>query len=212
MTLPQSMRILIADDHAIVRRGFQQIVASRAGWKVVGEASNAEELMVELRQQPVDVLVLDLSLGDHSPLDLIGQIAHQCRVGILVLSMHAAEQYALRCLRAGADGYIQKDSPPEEILDAIAKVGSGAKYITPALAEHIAVDAWRGSEKPHERLSGREFEVFRLIALGRSVSEIATMLNLSVKTVSTYRTRILEKTGFRSNAEMITYAIRNSLV
>ena len=207
------MNIIVADDHAIVRRGFQHIVATRPGWVVAGEASNGDELLRALRQQTFDVLVLDVTLGDRSALELLTHIRSEfSALPVLILSVHPEEQYAMRCLRAGASGYVQKDSGPEEILDAISRVASGAKYITPQLAAHLADEVLRGGERPHERLSGREFEVFRLIALGRTGTEIADTLHLSVKTVSTYRTRILEKTGFRSNADIITYAIRNSLV
>ena len=207
------MKIIVADDHAIVRKGFQHIVATRPDWRVAAEAANAEELLRALRQETFDILVLDVTLGDRSAVELLTHIRSEYpSLPVLILSMHPEETYAMRCLRAGAGGYIQKDTAPENILDAISKVASGAKYITSELAEHLATEVLRGGEQPHERLSGREFEVFRLIAPGRTATEIAEMLNLSVKTVSTYRTRIMEKTGFRSNADIITYAIRNSLV
>lgn len=211
--MPNRLKILVADDHAIVRRGFQQIVATRPGWEVAGEASNADELLAALRRETYDVLVLDVSLGDRSGIDLLAHArAEAPGLPVLMLSMHPEEQYAIRCLRAGASGYIQKDSDPEEILDAIGRVASGGKYITSGVASRLADEMVRGADDPHARLSAREFEVFRLIALGRTPSDIAESLNLSVKTVSTYRTRIMEKTGFRSNAEIIAYAIRNSLV
>ncbi len=207
------MKIIVADDHAIVRKGFHQIVSTRPGWQVVAEASNGDELLALLRRGPHDLLVLDVSLGDRSGIELLEHVrAEFPSLPVLMLSMLPEEQYAVRCLRAGANGYVQKDSEPEEILEAMARIASGGKYITPRLAAHLADEMVRGNDRPHEKLSTREFEVFRLIALGRSASEIAEMLNLSVKTVSTYRTRILEKTGFRSNADMIAYAIRNSLV
>jgi len=207
------MNIIVADDHAIVRKGFQQIIAIRPGWRVSAEAANDEELLKSLERDVFDILVLDVTLGQRSAIDLLGYIrAKYPALPVLILSMHPEEQYAVRCLRAGANGYIQKDSAPEEILGAMSRVVAGAKYISPALAGRLAEEAVYGGEQPHERLSSREFEVFRHIAVGRSPSEIAEILNLSVKTVSTYRTRILEKTGFRSNAEIIAYAIRNSLV
>jgi two-component system invasion response regulator UvrY len=211
--MPETIKIIVADDHAIVRKGFQQIVATRPGWQVAAEASNADELLCALRGDTFDVLVLDVSLGNRSGIELLAQArAEFPSLPVLMLSMHPEEQYAVRCLRAGANGYIQKDSAPEEILDAIGRVAAGGKYITPALASRLADEMVRGTDHPHARLSGREFEVFRLIALGRTPTDIAVSLNLSVKTVSTYRTRILEKTGFRSNADIILYAIRNSLV
>lgn len=207
------MKIIIADDHAIVRKGFEQIVATRRQWRIAAEAANGEELLHQLRNDHFDILVLDVSLGDRSGIDLLTTIrADFPTLPVLMLSMYPEEQYAIRCLRAGANGYIQKDSTPEELLNAIAKVASGAKYITTALASRLVDEFVHGNERPHERLSSREFEVFRLIAVGRTPTDIAETLNLSVKTVSTYRTRIMEKTGFRSNADIISYAIRNSLV
>lgn len=207
------MKIIVADDHAIVRKGFQQIIATRPGWRVTAEAANDEELLPALARDQFDILVLDVTLGQRTAIDLLAHIrASYPALPVLILSMHPEEQYAVRCLRAGANGYIQKDSAPEEILDAMSRVAGGAKYISPALAGRLAEEAVHGTEQPHERLSSREFEVFRHIAVGRSASEIAGILHLSVKTVSTYRARILEKTAFRSNADIIAYAIRNSLV
>ena len=206
------MKIIIADDHAIVRKGFLQIASTIQGWSVA-EAGDADELLRVLRQEKFDVLVLDITLGDRSAIELLTHIrGEHPGLPVLILSMHPEEQYAIRCLRAGASGYVQKDSPTEHIITAIHNVSSGAKYITPQLASRLAEEVVRGGDLPHERLSAREFEVFRLIALGRTPTDIAAALHLSVKTVSTYRTRILEKTGFRSNADIITYAVRNSLV
>jgi DNA-binding NarL/FixJ family response regulator len=209
------MRVLIADDHSIVRRGLQQIIATRPDWRVVAEASTPEDVLAELRRGPVDVLVLDVSLGaGRSGIDLLGQIRQEFpAVPILMLSMHPEEQYAIRCLRAGASGYIQKDSSPDQLIQAIERVAGGHTSISEAIADRLATDLRRGPPgQPHERLSTREFEVFRLIATGKTVTEIAEALHLSVKTVSTYRSRILDKTGFRSNAELIVYAIHNRLV
>lgn len=207
------MKIIVADDHAIVRKGFHQIVSTRAGWQVAAEAANGDELLTHLRRDSYDLLVLDVSLGERSGIELLEHVRSEFpSLPVLMLSMLPEEQYAVRCLRAGASGYVQKDSQPEEILNAIARIAAGAKYITPRLASHLADEMVRGQDSPHQSLSTREFEVFRLIAVGRSATEIAEMLHLSVKTVSTYRTRIMEKTGFRSNADIIAYAIRNSLV
>ena len=207
------MKLIVADDHTIVRKGFQLIASTRPGWSVA-EAANADELLRALRSERFDLLVLDVSLGDRSSIELLGQLQRDCpELPVLMLSMHPEEQYAIRCLRAGAHGYIQKDSPAEDLLAAITSVARGGTYISPRLAGHLAHEiAHKGVDAPHARLSAREFEVFRLIALGRSVTDIAEMLSLSVKTVSTYRTRILEKTGFHSNADIIGYAIRNGLV
>ncbi|HEV7238130.1 MAG TPA: response regulator transcription factor [Thermoanaerobaculia bacterium] len=207
------MKLIVADDHAIVRKGFHQIAAMRAGWRVAAEAANAEELLAALRREHFDVLVLDVTLAERSGLELLAQIRRErFTLPVLMMSTHPEAQYAVRSLRAGANGYIQKCGSAEEILDAIAAVASGARYITPRLNELLTEEVTRGRELPHERLSSRELEVFRLIAIGRKPTEIAESLNLSVKTVSTYRTRIMEKTGFKTNADIIGYAIRSSLV
>ncbi|HEX8616441.1 MAG TPA: response regulator transcription factor [Thermoanaerobaculia bacterium] len=208
------MRIIIADDHAIVRRGLQQIIATRAGWHVVGEAASGDELLDLVRRTVADVLVLDVSLGDRSGIDLLAPIREQHpTLPILMLSMYAEEHYAIRSLRAGASGYIQKDRPPEELLDAIERVFAGRKHVSDAVMEQMAATILGANpEHPHEQLSAREFQVFSLIAAGHSISEIADIIHVSVKTVSTYRTRILEKTGFRTNADIIAYAIRNGLM
>ena len=206
------MKLIVADDHAIVRKGFHQIATMRPGWRVAAEAANADQLLAALRRERFDVLVLDVALAERSGFEILAQIRREAiPIPVLMLSLHPEEQYAVRSLRAGANGYIQKDSTTEEILDALATVASGAKYITPRLAGLLADDV-TASDLPHERLSSREFEVFRLIGLGRTATDIAETLRLSVKTVSTYRTRIMEKTGFKTNADIISYAIRNSLV
>jgi DNA-binding NarL/FixJ family response regulator len=207
------MRVFVADDHDVVRRGLQQIVATQPGWEIAGEARRADDVLPALRSTAVDVLILDISLGGRSGIDLLGHIrAEFSSLPVLILSMHAEGQYAARCIRAGASGYLQKDSSPEEIIGAVERVASGRRYVSAALAGSIADDVVRGTVPPHERLSDREFEVFRLIAEGMSPTDIAESLHLSVKTVSTYRTRILEKTGFQSNADIIGYAVRAGLV
>ena len=207
------MRVFVADDHDVVRRGLQQIVATQPGWEIAGEARRADDVLPALRSTAVDVLILDISLGGRSGIDLLGHIrAEFSSLPVLILSMHAEGQYAARCIRAGASGYLQKDSSPEEIVGAIERVATGRRYVSAALAGTIADDVVRGTESPHERLSDREFEVFRLIAQGVNPTDIAESLHLSVKTVSTYRTRILEKTGFHSNADIISYAVRAGLV
>lgn len=206
------MKLVVADDHAIVRKGFQQLAGTRRDWQL-SEAANADELFALLAREHFDILVLDVTLGSRSGIDVLEQVrAQRPSLPVLMLSMHPEEQYAVRCLRAGANGYIQKDSETEEIVQAIERVAGGGKFITPTLALRLADELMRGNARPHEALSTREFEVFRLIASGQTATEIAQTLNLSVKTISTYRTRILEKTGFRSNADIIAYAIRNSLV
>ena len=207
------MKILIADDHSIVRRGLQQIIERRGDWNVVAEVGCADDVLPALRRQPVDVLVLDVSLSDRSGIDLLAPLSAEFPdVPVLMLSMHAEEQYAIRCLRAGASGYIQKDTEPETLITAIERVASGRRYVSEGVAEQLASQLLMGNKEPHERLSVREMEVFRLIAAGRRATEVAAALHISVKTVSTYRARIMEKTGFHSNADIITYAIRNRLV
>lgn len=208
------MKIVIADDHSVVRRGLQHIIATHAGWQVAAEAGRADDVLPLLRRERVDLLILDVSFGGRSGIDLLGPIrAEFPSLPVLMLSMHAEEQYAIRSLRAGASGYIQKDSSPEEIIEAIARVAAGHTYVSGAVADQMAAELVRRGPptEPHERLSSREFEVFRLIAQGLSATEIAEALHLSIKTVSTYRSRLLVKTGFRSNAEIVAYAIRTGL-
>ena len=208
------MKIVIADDHAIVRHGLRQIIATRSGWTVVGEAASGDELLDLLGRVAVDVLVLDVSLGDRSGIDLLEPVrAVRPNLPVLMLSMYAEEHYAIRAIRAGASGYIQKDRPPEEIVAAIERVAAGRKHMSAAIVDQMAATIAGGyHEHPHEELSAREFQVFRLIADGKSITEIADLLHVSVKTVSTYRTRIVAKTGFRTNADIIAYAIRNGLL
>ena len=208
-----TLRVFVADDHDVVRRGLQQIVATQPGWELAGEARRADDVLPALRSTSVDILILDISLGGRSGIDLLGYIrAEFPSLPVLILSMHAEEQYAARCIRAGASGYLQKDSSPEEIVGAIERVAAGRRYVSAALAGAIADDVALGTLPPHERLSDREVEVFRLMAQGMSATDIAESLHLSVKTVSTYRARILEKTGFHSNADIIAYAVRSGLV
>lgn len=208
------MNIVIADDHSVVRRGLQQIIGTQPAWKIVAEVTNADDVLPVLRETSADLLVLDVALGGRSGIDLLANIRSEFpALPILMLSMYHEEQYAIPSLRAGATGYIQKDSTPEDLIEAMRRVGTGRRYFSGAVAEQFAAEVLEGrSRAPHERLSGRELEVFRLLASGKAVGEIAAMLHLSVKTVSTYRSRVLEKTGFRSNAELITYAVRAGLV
>ena len=208
------MNILIADDHSIVRQGLRHIIAKQSDWRITAEASTADEVLPALRRDAIDVVVLDVTLGGRSGIDVLGNIRSEFpTLPVLMLSMHDEEQYALRCLRAGASGYIQKDRPAAELICAIQRVATGRIYVSSAVADQLAAELLRGQAGlPHERLTTREFEVFRLIAVGKSISEIAGTLNLSANTVSTYRSRILNRTGFRSNADIIAYAIRNGLV
>jgi DNA-binding NarL/FixJ family response regulator len=181
---------------------------------VTGEAASAQELMALLRSQPFDIVVLDLTLGPDNGLDVLKQIKQEFpRLPALILSMHAEELFATRAFRSGASGYTQKESAPADLIDAIHRIAAGGMYVSSGLGATIA-RGFRcdGVDKlPHERLSDREFEVFRLLGSGKSVSEVARLLDLSVKTVSTHRTRILEKTGLRNNAEVMHYVISNQL-
>jgi DNA-binding NarL/FixJ family response regulator len=208
------IRIAIADDHAIVRRGLRQIIGDTNDLTVTGEAASADELLTLLRTRPFDVVVLDLTFGSRDGIDLVKTIKSEFpRLHVLILSMHSEELFAMRAIRAGASGYIQKEEAPEELLSAIRRIAAGRKYVSAAMAERIAQDVGQGSVErmPHERLSDREFEVFRLLGGGKSVTEIAHSLNLSVKTVSTHRTRILEKTGLRTNADVVQYVHSHQL-
>jgi two-component system invasion response regulator UvrY len=213
-TVTGMTRIVIADDHAIVRKGLKQIISETPELIVAGEAASADELLTLLRSRAFDVLVLDLTLGMRSGIDLLKQIRSEFpRLPVLILSMHAEELFAIRALRAGASGYIQKEGAPDELVKAIQRIAGGGTYISANMASTIAADMSRGGGEmlPHERLTDREFEIFRLLGSGKSVGEIAEGLNLSVKTVSTHRTRILEKSGLRNNAEIIHYVVRNNL-
>jgi len=208
------IRIAMADDHAIVREGLKRILAKTNDLAVTGDVGTADELLTLLRCHPFDVVVLDLTLGARSGLELLKQVKSEFpRLPVLILSMHSGEEYALRALRAGAAGYVQKESAPDELVTAVRKAVSGGTYVSSELAERLAMQLARaGSKATHELLSDRELEVFLLLAAGKAVSEIAADLNLSVKTVSTHRARILEKTGFQRNADIIRYAIEHHLL
>ncbi len=207
-------RILIIDDHEIVRDGLKNILNEQPEDTIFGEASTPPEALALATEQDWDVAVLDLSLGGRSGLEVLKELKRiRPRLRVLILSMHSEEQYARRAFKAGAAGYITKDSPRAELVKAISKVANGGRYVSRALAEDLVLDLERGSDRPpHETLSNREFEVMRLIASGKTVGEIAILLSLSDKTISTYRARILDKTGMRTNAELTHYAIKNNLV
>jgi two-component system invasion response regulator UvrY len=209
-----TMRILIADDHAVVRRGLKQILADEFKKADFGEASNAREALDRIRKEKWDTVVLDITMPGRSGLEALKEIKEaRPKLPVLVLSMHPEDQFAVRVLKSGASGYMTKESAPEELVGAVKKVLGGGRYVSAALAEkmasYLAIDT---PKPPHERLSDREFVVLRMIASGKTVSRIAAELSLSVKTVSTYRTRILEKMAMTSNAELTHYAIKNQLV
>lgn len=208
-------RILIADDHTIVREGLKQILAETSDMVVAGEATNGQEVLDKVLKNNYDVVLLDISMPGRNGLDILKQLKiDNPRVSVLILSMYAEEQYAMRALRAGAAGYMTKESAPDELIQALRKVSQGRKYISPTLAEKLALNLEGGDEQkpPHETLSDREYQVFCMIASGKMIKEIADELALSVKTVSTYRSRILEKMGLKNNAALTHYAIQNKLV
>jgi two-component system, NarL family, invasion response regulator UvrY len=207
-------KILIVDDHEVVREGVKRIFNVEHDTTIFGEASAAADALRLVREQDWDVVVLDLSLGGKSGLELLREMKQiRPKLPVLILSMHTEEQYARRAFKAGAAGYVTKDSPRAELAEAVNSVAAGGKYVTRALAEKLIVDLERGSDRPpHETLSDREFEVMRLLASGKTVTEIAVMLSLSDKTISTYRARVLEKIGIQTNADLVRYAIQNKLV
>src|SRR5689334_16233980 len=208
------MKILLADDHAVVRHGLKQILADQFRHSTFGEARNAQEALNLVWKQNWDIVILDITMPGRSGLEVLREIRRsRPKLPVLVLSMHPENQFAVRVLKSGASGYMTKESAPEELVGAIKKVVSGARHISSSLADlmaaYISIDTQR---PPHELLSNREFQVMRLIASGKTVSAIAKEISLSVRTVSTYRTRILEKTGMKTNAELTHYAIQNNLV
>jgi two-component system invasion response regulator UvrY len=208
------IKILIADDHTIVREGLKQIVADTDDMKVTDEASTGYEVLDKVRDYDYDMVVLDISMPDKHGLDILKQLKSQKPLlPVLVLSMHPEEQYAVRALKAGAAGYLTKESAPDELITAIRRVSMGRRYISTSLAEKLAFDLTRDSRKPlYVTLSDREYQVMCLIAAGKRAKEIADELCLSIKTISTYRSRILAKMGMKNNAELTHYAIKQGLV
>ena len=208
------IKILTVDDHAIVRNGVKNLFEGRSETVTFGEASNAQEAIRLVHEEDWDVVVMDITLGDRSGIEIMKELkAIRPKLPILILSMHSEAQFARRAFKAGAAGYITKDNLPDELATAINKVAQGGKYVSPTLAEMLvgSIDSDIGRE-PHEGLSDREFEIMCLIASGKTVTEIAELLSRSVKTISTYRTRILEKMEMRTNAELTHYVIHNKLV
>jgi DNA-binding NarL/FixJ family response regulator len=209
-----TIRVVIADDHAIVREGLRRILAADPAFEVVGEAKDGHEALAAVRAGGLDVLLLDLSMPGRSGVELVKQVKSESpALKVLVLSMHDEDQYAVRAMRAGASGYLTKDSAPTQLVAAIRKTAAGGLYITPAVAEQLALRLQDPLEElPHQRLSDREHEVFRRLVAGDSVSAIAERLHLSVKTVSTHKTHVLEKMGRGSVAELVRYAVAHGLV
>jgi two-component system invasion response regulator UvrY len=209
------IRVLIADDHAVVRKGLKQILTETSDIVVAGEAHNGQEVLNKVRKSSDwDVVILDITMPGTSGLDILKEMKHEHpKLPVLVLSIHPEDQYAMRVLKSGASGYLTKESAPEELVKAIRKVATGGKYVTPGMAEKLLFDLGSDPEKPlHENLSDREYQVMCLITSGKTVKEIAKEMSLSIKTISTYRTRILEKMRMKTNAELIHYGIRNRLV
>lgn len=204
-------RILTVDDHEVVRRGVKDMFTEASA--TFGEARSGAEALTLVREQDWDIVVLDISLGGRNGLEVLGEIKQlKPSLPVLILSMHAEEQYAVRAFKAGASGYINKGSTGEELRRAIAKIVKGGQYVGPAFAEKIVLQLARPEQLPHETLSDRELEVLCSIASGQTVGEIAQKLSLSDKTISTYRRRILDKMDMKTNAELTHYAIRNHLV
>ena len=210
----EPIRVLIADDHAILRRGLRDIIEETDDIRVVAEAESSAETLKNVRAQRCDVVLLDISMPDRNGIDTLGIIKKEHpAVAVLMLSTYPENQYAIRALRAGASGYLTKQSAPAQLVSAIRQVALGKKYVTPTVAEELARHLGQDSDRPpHELLSNREYQTMRMIAAGRTVSEIALQLSLSVKTVSVYRARILQKLGLTSTAAIAHYAITNKLV
>jgi len=208
------IRALIADDHAVVRRGLKELLTDSHKISVGAEVGTAREALEQVRAGRWDVVILDINLPDRNGLDLLRDLKREHPdLPVLILTVSPEDQFAIRALRAGAAGYLTKASAPAQLVDAVEKVVQGGRYVSPAVAERLAV--FIGSESdcaPHETLSDREYQVTRMIASGKTVSQIAGEMNLSVKTISTYRARVLDKMGMRTNAELTSYAVRNQLV
>ncbi|MCC2962025.1 response regulator transcription factor [Massilia sp. IC2-278] len=214
MTEKATIRVFIADDHAIVREGLKQILAEQRDIVVAGEAENGLDAVKLFRRAKPHVMLLDISLPDRNGIEVLKQIKDdKPELAVLMLSMHREDQYAIRALKAGAAGYLTKQSAPRELVQAIRQVAGGQKYVSAALAQALANSVGSDHEAPvHDSLSDREFQTLTMIASGKTVSEIARELSLSVKTISEYRARLLSKMNLKTSAELTTYAIRNQLV
>ena len=208
------IRVLVADDHAIVRRGLKLIMEEEFHNIVFGEASNGQQALDLVWKQDWDIVVLDITMPGRGGLDILKELKQlRPKLPVLVLSMHSEDQFAVRVLKAGASGYMTKENVPEELVKAIKKVLAGGKYVSASLAEELAFRLETDDEKPlYERLSDREYQVLCLIASGKTIKQISEQLSLSIKTISTYRTRILEKLKMKTNAELTHYAMKHKLV
>jgi two-component system invasion response regulator UvrY len=208
------IKLLIADDHTMFREGLKHILAEYPDLVVTDEASNGQEVLDKIWKNNYDMVLLDITMPGMTGLEVLKQLKNdRPKLPVLILSMHPEEQYAIRVLRAGASGYLTKESAPDELIIAIRKISQGRKYITPSLAERLATEVEADTEKPlHDILSDREYQVLRMIAAGETVKHIAKELSLSIKTVSTYRTRIMEKMKMKTNAEVMHYVIKHQLL
>ena len=208
------IRVVLADDHGIVRAGLKEILADTDDIEVVGEAANGHEAMARVRELAFDVLVLDMSMPGRSGIELIRQVkGEKAAARVLVLSMHSEAQYAVRALRAGASGYLTKEGAADELVTAIRRIAAGGAYVTPETAQRVALGLDAGADNAlHGALSDREMQVFQMIAAGKSVSEVAAALALSVKTVSTHKTRIMQKLRVDNQVDLIRYAIRHKII
>lgn len=208
------IKILIADDHTLFRKGLKHILSEYPDLVVTDEASNGQEVLEKIWHNDYDMVLLDITMPGMTGLDALKQLKNdKPKLPVLVLSMHPEEQYAVRVIRAGASGYLRKESAPDELITAIQKISGGRKYITSSLAERLADNVESTAEKPlHDTLSDREFEVFRMIAAGKTIKQIAEALFLNARTISTYRSRILEKMQMETNAELIHYAIKHQIL
>jgi DNA-binding NarL/FixJ family response regulator len=208
------IKVLVADDHAVVRRGLRDILAQTGDILVGGEAATAHDVRRLVREQRWDVVVLDISLPEGNGLDLTADIRRERpETPVLILTVHSEKQYAIRAIKAGAAGFLTKESAPDKLIDAVRKIAGGGRYVSAELAETLAsVLAGEAPGQPHDRLSDREFEILKMLASGQTVSQVAQALALSVKTVSTHRTRLLKKMNMKTNAELTHYAVRNGLV
>jgi len=207
------MKILIADDHSVVRRGLITILADDFPHALIAEAKDGAELLQKASADNWDIIISDISMPGRSGMEILKELKEAVpKIPVLILSVHSAEQYAVRTIKAGAAGYLTKESAPDELVKIVRHIISGRKYITPEIAEMLAESYNDNNKPPHENLSDREFEVMKLIASGKTVSEIADILSLSVNTISTYRSRIMEKTRMTTNAELTHYTISNKLI
>lgn len=208
------MKILIADDHAVVRKGLKQILADAADIALIDEAGSGQEALKKVRENNYNIVLLDISMPGMGGVDVLKQLKiEKPNLPVLILTMHSEDQYAVRILKAGASGYLTKESAPDELISAIQKVSQGGRYISPYLAEKLACDLNSTAMQPlHERLSDREYQIMTMLASGRSTKEIAAELSLGMPTVSTYRFRILQKMNLKNNAELVNYVITNNLL